>query len=96
MNPTDPSHADNPAPPHHRSGPFAQRPSLAELPDKLLSLLRQTPAGEIEQGLKNLVNNTIARLDLVSREEFDIQAEMIERLRARIETLEQKLDAQDK
>lgn len=96
MNPTDSSQADNPIPPHSRSGPFAQRPSLAELPDKLLNLLRQTPAGEIEQGLKNLVNNTIARLDLVSREEFEIQAEMIERLRARIEALEEKLADQGK
>lgn len=100
MNEYDQTDTGNQSSPGGRRNPFAQgagsRPSLAELPDKLLALLRQSPAGEIEQGLKNLVNSTVAKLDLVTREEFEIQAEMIERLRARIEALEAKLEDQQK
>ena len=96
----DQTHTDSETTPRNRRNAFAHgagsRPSLAELPDKLLALLRQSPAGEIEQGLKNLVNSTIAKLDLVTREEFEIQAAMIERLRERIEVLESKLDDQGK
>ncbi|MGH1361168.1 MAG: accessory factor UbiK family protein [Burkholderiaceae bacterium] len=71
-------------------------PSLAELPEKLLALLRQSPAGDIEQHLRSLVNSTVAKLDLATREEVEIQAEMIERLRARIEALEARIDDQSK
>ena len=71
---------------------FGKPPAnLAELPDKLLALLRQTPAAEIEQNLKNIVNSTITKLDLVTREEFEIQQAMIEKLRVRVERLESAL-----
>ena len=72
---------------------FGKPPAnLAELPDKLLGLLRQSPAGEIEQNFKNLANSTIAKLDLVTREEFEIQQAMIEKLRIRIEKIEATLN----
>jgi len=70
-------------------------PNLAELPDKLLTLLRQSPAGEIEQNFKNLVNSTISKLDLVTREEFEIQQAMIEKLRLRVERIEATLNKQE-
>lgn len=77
-------------------GPFAGfgKPpaNLAELPDKFLALLRQSPAGEIEQNLKNLANSTIAKLDLVTREEFEIQQAMVEKLRLRVEKIEAMLE----
>ncbi|MFK7966759.1 MAG: accessory factor UbiK family protein [Burkholderiaceae bacterium] len=72
---------------------FGKPPAnLAELPDKLLALLRQSPAAEIEQNFKNVLNSTISKLDLVTREEFDIQQAMIEKLRVRVERLEAALD----
>jgi len=72
---------------------FGKPPAnLAELPDKLLALLRQSPAGEIEQNFKNLASSTIAKLDLVSREEFEIQQAMIEKLRVRVEKIEATLN----
>ena len=66
--------------------------NLAELPDKFLALLRQSPAGEIEQNFKNLMNSTISKLDLVTREEFEIQQEMVEKLRRRVEKIEATLE----
>lgn len=75
---------------------FGKPPAnLAELPDKLLALLRQSPAGEIEQNFKNLASSTIAKLDLVTREEFEIQEAMVEKLRIRVERIEAVLDQAD-
>ncbi|MEZ5657815.1 MAG: accessory factor UbiK family protein [Burkholderiaceae bacterium] len=64
---------------------------FAELPDRLLEILRASPAGEIEQHLRAGLQQGIERLDLVTREEFEIQREMVERLRARIEALEARV-----
>lgn len=84
----DPS--DRPGPGQSRSG--FRPPNLTELPERLLELLRKSPAAEIEHQLKALVSSTVSRLDLVTREEFDIQAEMVERLRERVEALERQLN----
>ena len=49
------------------------RDPLAELPEKILALLRASPAGELEHHIKALVADAATKLDLVPREEFDIQ-----------------------
>lgn len=67
------------------TGPRAR---LAELPERLLALVRASPAGELEHHVKALLAQTIDKLDLVTREEFDIQRDMVERLRTRLERLE--------
>lgn len=77
-----------------RRGP-PRPPSLAELPDRILEMLRRTPAGEVENQLRTGVNSLIGRLDLVTREEFEIQQAMVERLRERVEAIERQLNAHD-
>jgi BMFP domain-containing protein YqiC len=68
-------------------------PGLADLPERLLAMLRASPAGEIEQHLRAGLQQGLEKLDLVTREEFDLQVEMVERLRARVEALEARLTA---
>jgi BMFP domain-containing protein YqiC len=50
---------------------------------------------EVDKSLHSLVQAALARLDMVSREEFDAQAEILARTRARVEALEQELTALD-
>lgn len=66
---------------------------LADLPERLLAMLRASPAGEIEQHLRAGLQQGIEKLDLVTREEYELQVEQVERLRARIEALEARLNA---
>ena len=47
-----------------------------------------TPAGEIEKNLRAALAGAFARLDLVTREEFDVQREVLARTRAKLEALE--------
>ncbi len=49
--------------------------------------------GEVDKSLHSLVQAALARLDMVSREEFDAQAEILARTRARVEELEKELQA---
>jgi ubiquinone biosynthesis accessory factor UbiK len=57
---------------------------------------------DMQQSLNTIVQNVFARLDLVTREQFDAQLETLERTRAQLEHLEaelarlqQQLSAQD-
>lgn len=48
--------------------------------------------GDVDRGVKSLVQSALARLDLVSREDFDAQAEILKRTRARVAELEAALE----
>ena len=47
---------------------------------------------EMDKSLRALAQSALSRLDLVNREEFDAQAEALERTRARVVELEAALE----
>jgi hypothetical protein len=65
---------------------------LQELSAKLAQLLAQSPAGDIEKNLRSVLTGFLTRLDLVTREEFDIQSAVLRRTREKLEQLEAKLE----
>ncbi|MDB9751949.1 accessory factor UbiK family protein [Gammaproteobacteria bacterium] len=48
---------------------------------------------EIEKNLRATLNANFAKLELVTREEFDIQAALLQRTRAKLDALEKKIAA---
>ena len=64
---------------------------LNDLSDKLGEILKQSPAKDIESNLKAGVTAMLGKLDMVSREEFDVQSEVLARTREKLETLEARL-----
>ncbi|MGA0034233.1 MAG: accessory factor UbiK family protein [Burkholderiales bacterium] len=64
---------------------------LDEINEKLRAVLAQSPAADLEKNLRALLAGWFARMDLVSREEFDIQREVLARARARLDELERKV-----
>jgi len=68
--------------------------SIKRLSDKINQLLPaglQQIKGDFDARLKVLLQQQLSALELVSREEFDIQARVLQRTRAKLEDLEQKL-----
>jgi magnesium chelatase family protein len=61
---------------------------LDEMSARVSSLLAATPAGDIEKNLRAALAGAFAKLDLVTREEFDVQREVLARTRAKLEALE--------
>lgn len=55
---------------------------------KLLEMFRASPAADLERNVKALMSQTFSKLDLVTRDEFEVQVELLRSLRARVETLE--------
>jgi BMFP domain-containing protein YqiC len=47
--------------------------------------------GEVDKSVRTLAQSALARLDVVSREEFDAQTEILKRTRARVVALEAEL-----
>ena len=69
-------------------------PSIGEVLQGFDGLLGDSGLkSEVDKSLHSLVQAALARLDMVSREEFDAQAEILARTRARVEALEQELEA---
>ena len=56
---------------------------LDEMSARMSTLLAATPAGDIEKNLRATLGGLFAKLDLVTREEFDVQREVLTRTRAR-------------
>ena len=64
---------------------------LDEIGGKIKDVLAQSPAGDIEKNLRAVLQSAFARLDLVTREEFDVQQAVLLRTREKLEALEKKV-----
>ena len=68
-----------------------------DLSAKLSELLKNSPAKDIEKNVRAMLAQGFAKLDLVAREEFDVQAQVLGRAREQLTALEArvaKLEAQ--
>jgi len=64
---------------------------LDEINERVKAALAQGPAADLDKNLKAMLGGLFSRLDLVSREEFDVQREVLLRTRAKLEALEKKV-----
>ena len=64
---------------------------LNDIAAKLSALVAASPARDVEKNAKALLGGAFARLDLVTREEFDVQRELLARSRERLAQLEARI-----
>jgi hypothetical protein len=71
------------------------RPQLDELAARLVRAVPGVSGmrAELENNFRALLRSHLDRLDLVSRERFDTQAELLARTRAQLEALEARIRA---
>ncbi|SAL15294.1 Membrane fusogenic activity [Caballeronia sordidicola] len=58
---------------------------------KMSELLKNSPAKDIEKNMKAMLSQGFSKLDLVTREEFDTQTQVLVRTRTRLEELERRV-----
>lgn len=58
---------------------------------RIAQVMAATPAAEVEKNLRALLASLFARLDLVTREEFDVQREVLSRTREKLAALEARV-----
>ena len=64
---------------------------LDDLSTRIDEVLRGSPAQDIEKNLKALLAAWFDRLDLVLREDFDVQKKLLERAQAKLAELEARI-----
>jgi BMFP domain-containing protein YqiC len=64
---------------------------LNNLQERLTDLMRNSPAQDIERNMKALLGQAFAKLELVTRDEFDAQVALLDALRARVARLEEAI-----
>ena len=64
---------------------------LTELQDRIQQVLQQSPAKDLEKNMKAMLNQGFSKLDLLTREEFEVQAEVLARTREKLEALEARV-----
>jgi len=61
---------------------------FADLQNKINQAIENSPAKDIEKNVKAMMTQGFAKLDLVTREEFDVQAQVLAKTRSKLEALE--------
>jgi len=64
---------------------------IEELNARLSELLAASPAQDIERNVKALVGAALERLEVATREEFDVQAKVLARTREKLAALEARV-----
>ncbi|MCB5188815.1 accessory factor UbiK family protein [Methylobacillus caricis] len=62
-----------------------------DLSKKIRDIYSSVPAGGIERNLNALLQGAFTKLELVSREEFDVQTEVLRRTREKLQQLEKQV-----
>jgi BMFP domain-containing protein YqiC len=62
-----------------------------DLQGRINQAIENSPAKDIERNVKAMMTQGFSKLDLVTREEFDIQAQVLVKTRAKLEALEARL-----
>ena len=62
-----------------------------ELNTRLSALIAASPARDIEKNVKALLASVFEKMDLVTREEFEIQAQLLARSREKLTALEARV-----
>jgi BMFP domain-containing protein YqiC len=68
--------------------------SMAEdVQKKVMDAVKDSPAKDIEKNVRGMMNQGFQKMDLITRQEFDIQVQVLAKTRAKLEELEAKVAA---
>jgi len=64
---------------------------LKEMSNKIREIVKDSPLPDFEKNIDALLKGMFTKMELVTREEFDVQTEVLKRTRQKLEELEKKL-----
>ena len=70
---------------------MAQPSLLEDLSARISEFLAASPAKDLEKNLKALLTSAFSRLDLATREQFEVQAQSLSRAREKLAELERRV-----
>jgi len=76
----------------YESHTMIKKEKLEEISDKIRELIKNSPIEDMEENINALLKGMFTKMDLITREEFDVQTEVLKKTRLKLEMLEKKLD----
>ena len=64
---------------------------INEISNKINEMVKSSPLADVEKNIHALLKGAFTKMELVSREEFDVQAEVLRNTREKLVLLEAKL-----
>ena len=64
---------------------------LGELAARLAAMAEDNPVRDLEKNFRGMLASAFARMDLVTREEYDVQVQVLARARDKLAQLEKRL-----
>jgi ubiquinone biosynthesis accessory factor UbiK len=64
---------------------------IDDISRKVSGMIAGSPMADVEKNVRALLQTAFAKLDLVTREEFDVQTQVLQRTREQLSLLEQRL-----
>ncbi len=64
---------------------------LEDLQEKIHQAIENSPVKDVEKNVKAMLSQGFSRLDLVTREEFDIHLQVLAKTRSKLEELEARV-----
>lgn len=65
--------------------------ALNDLSKKIKEITKESPLSDADKNIRALFRSTLTKMELVTREEFDIQSEVLLKTQAKLAELEEKL-----
>jgi BMFP domain-containing protein YqiC len=66
---------------------------LQKLSNKIRNIIKESPISDAEDNINALLQGMFTKLELINREEFDVQTGVLKRTREKLEAMEEKLEA---
>ena len=76
----------------YKTHAMIKKERLEEISDKIRELIKNSPIEDMEENINALLKGMFTKMDLITREEFDVQTEVLKKTRLKLEMLEKKLD----
>ncbi len=64
---------------------------INEISNKINEMIKSSPLADVEKNINALIQGAFTKMELISREEFDVQAEVLRNTRENLTKLEVKL-----
>jgi|TARA_B110000858_G_scaffold184120_1_gene225043 BMFP domain-containing protein YqiC len=64
---------------------------IQNLSNKIKHIIKDSPVSDMEDNINALLKSTFTKMDLINREEFDVQTEVLKKTRSKLEALEAKI-----
>ena len=75
---------------------MVDKKSFEDLVNKINKLMNNSPVQDVQKNLRAIISAWLASHDLVTREEFDAQVEVLRRTQDKLRILQEEVERMDK